>query len=788
MELERRSLPLVEYAVRIEPRHEAETFEEGELLVRSFTLSESLDEPYELKIRLLADLGTVHVDPEALLEANLTLRMTRGDEERLVHGVVARVDYAGPEDDVVRLDLTVVPALSLLERWTRSRIFQEKSVVDIVTEIVRDNLSVYDREVDTSLLTRAHEVRDYCVQHRERDLEFVRRILAEEGIFVLFDHADERRERIVLVDDQATFVSIGLELLEDAGGGHDPSPVPVLTDRAELADTAGITGFVGHRAMATRSVVVSGWSWKPSAPSVMSATHDMDVDRPGWIGELHQHDERRLVEEDRGDGDQRDETPVLAERLLTAGSSRRASVRGCGLVTSFAAGHTFVLDGHPDEGLDGVAYLLRRVVHRADCPEVERGASQAAGKNYENTFVCAPLEVAQPPAMLPKPRIYGFQTAVVVGPPGEEIHVDRHGRIKVLMPWDREHREAAPDTSCWLRVAQMWAGATWGSFFVPRVGMEVLVSFIDGDPDRPIVTGCVYNGANPPPYPLPDEKTKSTIKTSSSPGGDGYNELRFEDAKGAEEIFVHGQRDMNTRVKRNQTNTVGHDQTITVRNDREVTVEGHEKHAVTKDRMRRVEGTEEVIIVGSQNVQIGGGPGAGSAVDPPVAGARTVVQGTCEIFARDKLVLQVGPSCSIVMTPTAIQIAAPTVIGMEVLNAALNLAPGVATTKAPVVSLQAQSSTLSLDVVAKLESDVQVRAQAGDSKLVCDPVMIRAQGANALLEGKGMTTISSSGLTAMSGATVNVSGDACVNTSSQGVISLSAGGITETIGGFINLG
>jgi hypothetical protein len=151
-------------------------------------------------------------------------------------------------------------------------------------------------------------------------------------------------------------------------------------------------------------------------------------------------------------------------------------------------------------------------------------------------------------------------------------------------------------------------------------------------------------------------------------------------------------------------------------------------------------------------------------------------------------VLQVGPSCSIVMTPTAIQIAAPTVIGMEVLNAALNLAPGVATTKAPVVSLQAQSSTLSLDVVAKLESDVQVRAQAGDSKLVCDPVMIRAQGANALLEGKGMTTISSSGLTAMSGATVNVSGDACVNTSSQGVISLSAGGITETIGGFINLG
>jgi type VI secretion system secreted protein VgrG len=320
MQLEHSPIPLVEYAVRIEPRGTeatgAEPLEEGDLLVRRLALDEFVDEPYEMQLALLAEVELVHVNPEALLEADVTLRITRGDYERVVHGVVARVAFSGPEDDVVRMDLTVVPAFALLDRWRRSRIFQEKSVVDIVTELVREDLAAYNRDIDTSLLTRTHEVRDYCVQHRETDLDFIRRILAEDGIFVAFDQSHDSRERIVLIDDQTSFVPVGVHLLEQDGGGHEPPGVPVITDRAELADTESILGFDGHRTVATRSVVVTGWNWKDPALEIPSASQRIETQLPGWVGERYEHSERRLVEVDRGDGAHRDESPTLAARSL----------------------------------------------------------------------------------------------------------------------------------------------------------------------------------------------------------------------------------------------------------------------------------------------------------------------------------------------------------------------------------------------------------------------------------------------------------------------------------------
>lgn len=236
---------------------------------------------------------------------------------------------------------------------------------------------------------------------------------------------------------------------------------------------------------------------------------------------------------------------------------------------------------------------------------MERGEGTDADP-YANRFECIPhAQTYRPARRAPKPRVYSVQTATVVGPAGEEIHTDEHGRIKVLFHWDRRdvHDETA---SCWVRVQQSWAGPGWGFVFLPRVGMEVVVTFIDGDPDRPLVTGCVYNGTNQPPYPLPAEKTKSTMKSQSSPGGSGFNELRFEDRAGAEEIFLHGQRDWNTVVENDVTERVGHDRTRHVRNDEAVHIGRHHVQSVGTTRTRSVGEDESVSVGGDRELHIGG--------------------------------------------------------------------------------------------------------------------------------------------------------------------------------------
>jgi type VI secretion system secreted protein VgrG len=191
--------------------------------------------------------------------------------------------------------------------------------------------------------------------------------------------------------------------------------------------------------------------------------------------------------------------------------------------------------------------------------------------------------------------VFGLQTATVTGPQGEEIHTDVHGRVKVLFHWDRlsAHDDSS---SCWVRVAQMWAGPGWGTWFLPRIGMEVVVDFLDGNPDRPLVVGCVYNGRNGTPYPLPDEKTKSTIKTNSSVGGEGFNEIRFEDAKGAEEIFIHAQRDQNERVLNNRTRLVKGNEWVNVEGNKKVQIDGSPVHGdpqgIVQGRETRIDGHE----------------------------------------------------------------------------------------------------------------------------------------------------------------------------------------------------
>jgi type VI secretion system secreted protein VgrG len=259
-------------------------------------------------------------------------------------------------------------------------------------------------------------------------------------------------------------------------------------------------------------------------------------------------------------------------------------------VRALRAGGAFTLTQHPDASLNR-RYALLSVSHTA------------SRREYTNQFVAFPASISfRPPRVTPSPRVGGSQTAIVVGPSGKEIYTDQYGRVKVQFHWDQLGKNDE-NSSCWIRVAHNWAGVSWGAFTLPRIGQEVVVTFLDGDPDRPLITGCVYNGDNPVPYTLPDQQTRTVLKSNSSEGGGGFNELRFEDKKDSEEIYVHAQKDMTVDVLHNQTVTVTQDRAVTISkgNDTLTISEGDRTVAVSKGKeTHTVQDTRSVTVTGNE--------------------------------------------------------------------------------------------------------------------------------------------------------------------------------------------
>jgi type VI secretion system secreted protein VgrG len=295
----------------------------------------------------------------------------------------------------------------------------------------------------------------------------------------------------------------------------------------------------------------------------------------------------------------------LAKVTLERRTSGRQTLAGSSVCRHFSVGRRFDLISHPNADFNGT-YMLTEVIHTGKQPQTLQELTGSEGSStYGNTFTCIPKTVTwrpEPPG--PKPSVTGVQTATVTGPKDEEIYTDEYGRIKVQFHWDRLGKKDEK-SSCWIRVAQPWAGAGWGHLFIPRIGQEVIVSFVDGDPDRPVVTGAVYNGANKPPYSLPAEKTKSTIRTNSTKGGGGFNELRFEDRKDAEEIYLHGQKDWNIEILNDKTQTIGHDEKLDVKNDRTKTVGHDQKEDIGNDKSITVTKNHTESIGETMRISIG---------------------------------------------------------------------------------------------------------------------------------------------------------------------------------------
>jgi len=493
----------------------------------------------------------------------VTIRLSGGGS-RYLHGVVTRFRQAGSVQDTGGQPQTIYraevhPWLWFLTRTSDSRIFQEKSVPDIVKQVF-DDLGFSDHKAE---LTGTYAPREYCVQYQETAFDFVSRLLEEEGIHYYFTHEDGKHT-LVLADDSA---------------GNPPCP--------ELAE-ARSTGPMGGSTQDEDAIVECELAQEVVAGAFAQTDYSFQTPSTSLLSEAAGEDPKLALFEypggyaDKGAGD------ALATRRIEAEEANAKRLSGRSLCRTFTSGHTFKLLEHARDDANG-EYLLASVVHTADNDE------------YRNSFEAIPKAVPyRPPRLTPRPVIPGAQTALVVGKSGEEIWTDEHGRIKAQFHWDRLGKKDE-NSSCWIRVAQGWSGQGFGIFFLPRIGQEVVVSFLGGDPDRPLVTGSVYNAEQTVPYALPGEQTKSTMLSRSSKEGAAGNELRFEDKKDSEELYMHAQKDMVVEVENDWTISVTHDQTVGIDNDQSVTVGNDQTISVTKNRTVTVEEGDQTLTVSKGN-------------------------------------------------------------------------------------------------------------------------------------------------------------------------------------------
>lgn len=561
--------------------------------VYSFNANEKMSHAFQINLTLASETE-ISFDK---IGSHGLLTLKSNDTDRCFHGLVCEISRHDDKGRYKMYHLIMVPDLWLLSIRSNVRIFQNKSTVDIIKRVLKDaGISPGGYRFATQ---KSYMPRKYCVQYRETDYHFISRLMEEEGIYFYFEHTDSAHQII----------------FTDSTSAHPPiagDPAIRFITRGALSGGHGeyITTIKKSCRIRTGKASIRDYNFKKPSYQLKSqntqgrfTVHER-YDYPGYFYE---------------DGVGKIKSIANMENQSTLSET----YTGSGLVPRFSPGYTFSIIDH-DTGDFNITHTLLSAVHSGNQPQVLEAVSGEKGFSYTCAFTSIPSATQfRPDKRHAKPSVEGVQTAVVTGPPGEEIYTDQYGRIKVQFHWDRDG-EKNEKTSCWMRVSQKWAGPGWGGLFLPRIGQEVIVDFVDGDPDRPLVTGCVYNGANMPPYPLPGEKTKSTIKTESSPGGGGYNEIRFEDKKGGEEIYIQAQKDQNQLVKNNMSTLVKNNRSLTVANNRTtvvqkendtltvekgqrfVTVKDKETHENGADFIHTVSGNYKLTVGGNLDIDVGG--------------------------------------------------------------------------------------------------------------------------------------------------------------------------------------
>ena len=566
------------------------------LLFKRMQCSEALGRLSEFRIELASERDDIQIADILGTDMTVTLDTPSGDT-RCFHGIVTRFAYQGWRDGMPSYLAIVQPALWLLTRSTNCRIFQGKTALAILKEVAGEYGGAI--ELDDSQLAADPPTREYCVQYRESDFNFVCRLLEEEGIYFYFKH-EPGKHTMVLADGygaHATVNGYGTIAFREEEMTRDPleEAVTRFVPGGEIQPSVMVLNdFDFEKASSSTS---GGLFSKANVPAPFVKASYEHYDYPGRYNAVGVGDARARARMEALHGQ--------GERIEAAGNAR-------GLTT----GALFTLAQHP-RGDQNRAFLVTSA--ETEITGIDYRSDGGDGLDFRCRFQAIGKEHSyRPPPTARKPFVHGPQTAMVVGKVGEEIWTDKYGRIKVQFHWDRSH-PTDETSSCWVRVQQGWAGKGWGMMFVPRVGMEVVVTFLEGNPDQPLVTGCVYNGDSMPPYTLPDDQTKSTIKSNTSKGGNGFNEIRFEDKKDGEEIFVQAERDFNRVVKNNDTLKVGfetkdkgdqtiqiaNDQSLDVGNDRKVHVKNDQTVAIDNNLSTTVKNDETRKVDNNQSVKVG---------------------------------------------------------------------------------------------------------------------------------------------------------------------------------------
>jgi type VI secretion system secreted protein VgrG len=499
-----------------------------ELLITGLTGTEGISTLFHFQAELLG--RDEHVDFDAIVGKGVTISIAAGKQLRYLNGIVSRFSQSGTVGRHASYRADIVPWPWFLTRTTDCRIFQKKAVPDIAKEIFGE----YGFSDYRFRLNGTYDPREYCVQYRETDFTFVSRLLEEEGIFFFFDHEDGKHTLVV----------------GDSPHAHEPCPVLSQVRFMHESGTGSddddiVTWFAKEQEVRAGRYSHTDYNFKTPSLDLSASATGADP-RPY---ELYDYP---------ACGPTRSRTEALVRIRQQEEDATRVRFGGAGFVRSFSPGWKFTLRAHGDgvsATFDG-NYVLTAVRHRA---KESYAAGEETEVSYDNDFECVEGSVVfRPPRRTPRPVIHGVQTAMVVGLAGEEIFVDEYGRVKVQFYWDRLGKWDE-NSSCWLRVSHDWAGKNWGIVSIPRIGQEVIVSFLDGDPDRPLITGRVYNAEQMPPYTLPAGKTQSGIKSRTTLGGtpSNFNEFRFEDKKGGEEIYLHAEKNWTVHVKDGEAKTVG---------------------------------------------------------------------------------------------------------------------------------------------------------------------------------------------------------------------------------------
>ncbi|HIF9401485.1 TPA: type VI secretion system Vgr family protein [Photobacterium damselae] len=571
--------------------------------VTEFRGNDGLSLPFSFLIELAS--REPFIGPDEIVDNNCTLTVWRdGECQQEWHGIVSAFSQGDTGHRHTLYQVEMVPPLARLSLRQNSRIFQTQTVPEIISILLQEmNIQDY-----AFALARQYPQREYCVQYRESDLEFIQRVAAEEGIFFHFNH--NKKNTVIFTDDNQNVEMLAEPVTYNAlSGGSSPLPF--------------VRQFKQTTQIRPSSAQLKDYSFKNPAYSFLQTFQATESDYQQDIYEHYDYPGRYKDDENGKPFTQFRLESLRRDAHIALGKSNIAKV---------IPGQKILLQDHSTEECNRDWFVVENN-HVGTQPQALEEAGREGETTYNNEFLVIPGHHAWRPPFNAKPRVDGPQIAQVVGPEGEEIYCDEYGRVKVQFPWDR-YSNSDDKASCWIRVSQAWAGTQYGMVTIPRVGNEVIVSFLEGDPDQPLITGRTFHATNKPPYELPAHKTRTVLRTETHQG-DGYNELRFEDQAGKEEIYVHAQKDVNVLVENDRTDNIKHDLHLDVENERFSHIKANDHLTVDGEARQHTKGNQTLVVDGSLHVKTGQAWISESGNEIHIkAGQKVVIEAGAEITVK----------------------------------------------------------------------------------------------------------------------------------------------------------